>query len=313
VFKEQEESMRRTLFLGVMLAAGLTHLSAAGSGELSPAVLQEQFQYDDIREIVVGSRYFGVDIAGEDRSGVAGEIFATEEDRVVHRNQGGRLLVEVQPRRNISFQMGTSPRLVLRIPREAAVRVESGSGSVRVVAVSHSQGVVVESGSGAVAVADIDGPTDVDTGSGSVDVRNVRGRVTISTASGSIQAAGIDGDLRTDTASGSQRLVRIDGDVEATSASGGVQLNETEGRVRVETASGSQQGEELVLTGDSSFRSSSGSIRMDFVNPLDELRIDATAGSGTIRVGSNRGDRLVVGDGPIVVTGKTSSGGQEYR
>lgn len=305
--------MRRVLLLSLALTAGLAYVWAGGSGEFSPAVLQEQFQYDEIREVVVRSRYFSVDLAGESRSGVAGEIHATEEDRVVHRARGGRLLVEVQPRQDLSFQMGSSPRLVLRIPREAAVTVESGSGSVRVVAVSHSRGVQVESGSGSVEVADVDGPVDLTTGSGSIEVRGVRGDLTLSTASGSIQATDIDGDLETDSASGSQRLIDVDGDIEATSASGSVELYGTEGRLRIETSSGSQEGEEIFLTGNSSFRASSGSIRMELVNPMEELRIDATAGSGTIRVGSTRGDRVVIGDGPIRVTGNTGSGSQEYR
>jgi DUF4097 and DUF4098 domain-containing protein YvlB len=96
-------------------------------------------------------------------------------------------------------------------------------------------------------------------------------------------------------------------------ASGAVTLEECRGIITVETASGSITGERVQLTADASFRTASGSIRVDVANTMDDLRYDLSTASGRLRVGDiTGGNRLAGGSGRFLIEGRSASGSQEF-
>ncbi len=136
-------------------------------------------------------------------------------------------------------------------PRAVALNLRSGSGDVEVDNVGRF--LKGETGSGSIRAHGIAGPADLHTGSGDVELQQAGpGEVKASTGSGSIRINGLAGALTARTGSG---------DIEANGA----------------------------LMGPSHLQSGSGSIRAH-VNHDSHLSVDATTGSGTIRIAGNSSD-----------------------
>jgi hypothetical protein len=82
----------------------------------------------------------------------------------------------------------------------------------------------------------------------------------------------------------------------------------------LQASSGKIHGEQITLTGNSSFRTSSGSIDYDFTNDIDELKFELESSSGQIVAGGTSAKGTVItGNGDILVKGKSSSGRQSYE
>jgi hypothetical protein len=68
-----------------------------------------------------------------------------------------------------------------------------------------------------------------------------------------------------------------------------------------------------MLTDNSRFKASSGSVIIGLLNEENDLSFDLDAGSGGLyALGSNADDRLILKKGPILITGVTTSGNQRY-
>jgi hypothetical protein len=116
------------------------------------------------------------------------------------------------------------------------------------------------------------------------------------------------------SSSGSQTYEEIDGNIRAKSSSGRITINKQTGALEIRATSGRLEGQEVKLTGNSSFQTSSGRISFEFENDFDDFSFDLQSSSGVLRVGESRGkEMLILGNGPIKITGKSSSGSQEYR
>jgi hypothetical protein len=86
-----------------------------------------------------------------------------------------------------------------------------------------------------------------------------------------------------------------------------------QGTLDLDTSTGSQEGRDIVLTGDSSFESSTGSITMDFAGSLEQLEFDLRSTTGSLRVGREASQRqLYLGGTGFTIRGKSSTGSQEY-
>jgi len=137
----------------------------------------------------------------------------------------------------------------------------------------------------------------------------------ISSVSGSIRADGLTADrFAFSSTSGRIELRAIEGAVDASSVSGRITLDSVKGRFAAKTVSGAIRGVALEPTANASFNSVSGSIDVSFATPLEDLRFDLSSVSGSItadRVRAARGLRM--GEGDVVVIGRTISGSQVYR
>ena len=136
-------------------------------------------------------------------------------------------------------------------PKGLALNLHTGSGDVEIDNVGRY--LKSETGSGAIRAHGIAGPSDLRTGSGDIELQQLApGEVHASTGSGSIRISGINGALTARTGSG---------DIEANGT----------------------------LTGPSHLQSGSGSIRAH-IGKESHLSVDATTGSGSIRIAGNSSD-----------------------
>jgi len=136
-------------------------------------------------------------------------------------------------------------------PRGLALNLRSGSGDIEVDNVGRF--LKGETGSGSVRAHGIAGPADLHTGSGDIELQQQgSGEVHASTGSGSIRINGLNGSLTARTGSG---------DIEANGT----------------------------LSGPSHLQSGSGSIRAHVAHD-SHLSVDATTGSGSIRIAGNSSD-----------------------
>ena len=136
-------------------------------------------------------------------------------------------------------------------PRGVALDLRSGSGDVQIDNVGRS--LKGETGSGAIRAHGISGASDLHTGSGDIELQE--------------QAAG---EVKASTGSGSIRIQGLNGALTARTGSGDIEANGT-------------------LSGPSHLQSGSGSIRAHVAHD-SHLNVDATTGSGSIRIAGNSSD-----------------------
>jgi hypothetical protein len=147
------------------------------------------------------------------------------------------------------------------------------------------------------------------TGSGDVQVDNVGRFLKCETGSGSVRAHGITG-------SGDVELQQAGpGEVHASTGSGSIRINGLNGPLTARTGSGDIEANGN-LTGPSHLQSGSGSIRAHLAHD-SHLTVDATTGSGTIRIAGNSSDHhhlsAPINGGGAEVEAHTGSGDIEFN
>jgi len=144
-------------------------------------------------------------------------------------------------------------------PKSVALNLHTGSGDVEVDNLGRS--LKAETGSGSVRAHQIAGPAEMHTGSGDIELQ---------------QSAA--GEVKAQTGSGSIRINGLDGALTARTGSGDIEANGT-------------------LVGPSRLQTGSGSIRAH-IGKDAKFTVDASSGSGTIRVAGLTGARHRL-SGPI--------------
>jgi len=150
--------------------------------------------------------------------------------------------------------------------------------------------VSVESFNGSVAVNNVAGSVDVETVNGPINVANTRGFLSLETVNGSINAKDVHGNVEAETVNGSIRLVQVAGErLELGTVNGSLEVESVARTVEVESVSGSTElnldrVERLVASsvagglkgalhlerqGDLQVESVSGRVRLTLIEPLD--------------------------------------------
>lgn len=169
------------------------------------------------------------------------------------------------------------------------------------------------SSSGSQYISNVERGVDTKASSGSIELLKVKGNVNVTASSGTLRILEIEGDVHAKASSGSIHINKVNGNVNCVSSSGSIRLNTVQGALTLKSSSGSQGGSNITLTDNSSFHSSSGSIRMSLSNDMSELSFNLNASSGSLRAKGSSGHKsLKVGSGSIKVKGVSSSGSQSY-
>ena len=200
-----------------------------------------------------------------------GEVTITESQT------GDRVDIQVQlPKNHGGWSMGhRSVRLVLRVPKQANLDVQTGDGSVDVQPVS--------------------GRVSVSTGDGSITADGLQGEVRLHTGDGSIKATGLGGRLQADTGDGHMNVRGRFDVLDLRSGDGGIDA-EAEPGSKVETAW--------------SLHSGDGGITLRVPEGLG-ADLDAHTGDGSITLDK---PITVTGTvSPTTVRGKLGAGGQPLR
>lgn len=130
---------------------------------------------------------------------------------------------------------------------------------------------------------------DLRSGSGDVQIDNVGRYLKGQTGSGSIRAHGIAGAAELHTGSGDIELQeQAAGEVKASTGSGSIRIQGLNGPLTARTGSGDIEATGM-LSGPSHLQSGSGSIRAHVAHD-SHLNVDATTGSGSIRIAGNSSD-----------------------
>ncbi len=288
--------------------------SASASGvHFKGELYSSNHYYLNIHESVSGSTLkIWVDTPKGDPGNTKGQLTFTVPSRVKLdvENTIGNVLVQ-----NMS---GTAHKIVTTLGKTTVTNVNAGLN--------------IQSVSGGVTINELRGNLDLTTRLGEHVIKNVTGDVNITNANGNIGINGVKGNVVAKTTRGRQGIQHITGmvdveseegdltlngitgNVNATSKSGDIVINQVTGVLKLNTVIGHQNGKGNRLTGDSSFTSSSGNINLQFLNTKEQLSFYLTTTSGKLNAKGRIGRRnLVVDNGGIRVTGKTSAGSQTYN
>lgn len=193
-----------------------------------------------------------------------------------------------------------------------ALKINTTSGNINGNAIGGS--VYAHSVSGHVSMQDVQGGCHLSSISGNVKVSAAFEGVELNTTSGNISLSDVVGPADVKTASGEIAVTRLKGNAVATSSSGSLRVEEVVGTLDLTTISGTIKGQQVMLTGPSKFRNGSGNIDILFSNDAETLSFDLKTVSGRLEVqGMITEKQLVKGEGPLRVTGSTTSGNQSYR
>lgn len=288
--------------------------------EAQAVTVEETFEYTGIRELQVDGMFFEVQVSGYAGNAVEGKIIIPQRlvkgnyVEVVHSKKGSVLDVQVKKNKVVIPPVSEKAIIEIRIPRDIRVNLKTSSGGIGIEKIETDE-IRLKCSSGKIRAKDlIAASISTKTSSGAIDINNCKGRLNIRSSSGRISVRNVTGDISADSSSGRQLYEGIVGNIIAESSSGSITINDQTGTLDLKATSGRLEGSNVLLEGDSSFSTSSGRISFDFKNDPDDFSFDLNSSSGILNVGQSRAKgKLMIGNGKIKITGKSSSGAQSYK
>jgi hypothetical protein len=229
---------------------------------------------------------------------------------IIYREDGGRIKVWIERPNNIWRNI--EGLLHFDVPENVIVIVDNSSGNIEAEDLK-SREITLEASSGNIIARNMKGVLSLRCSSGNITLSDQNGNATLRASSGNLKIDEVSGDLEAHASSGNITIYEVIGNVEADCSSGNIKLGDIEGRLNVGSSSGNIRGEDILLTGDSRFKASSGNVTIGLLNSEDDLSFDLDSGSGNLyAAGSTADDRLILRKGSINITGITTSGSQRY-
>lgn len=211
--------------------------------------------------------------------------------------------------------------------------LKSTSGNINLSQITGN--VHSKSGIGNISINEIKGDVWLSTTLGSIVLKNLRGNADLHSSFGNQKLDSISGNVISDCASGnftihklygnatikssfgSQNFESIEGDIVSYSGSGNILISDSKGKLTLGADFGSINGKNIRLTGNSEFKTSSGNIRLKILNPLKELKFNLQALSGSLylqkeNIKQKSEEKLILGEGSILIKGISTEGNQEY-
>ena len=305
--------------------------------EAQADTVEETFDYSGVEELQVDGMFFTVEVSGyagdrvEGRIAIPENLYEGDYVEVVHSQSGGVLKVEVQKKKATVPPVSGKAIISIRAPRDITINVVTSSGNIavdgfetdtirlksssgKIKAVDLSARIDIMSSSGSQDIQQCKGRMNIKSSSGKISVRDVAGNISVESSSGSQKHEEVNGNIKAKSSSGRQSYEAITGDIAAVASSGSITIYEQTGSLDLRATSGRLEGRDIMLNSDSSFKTSSGKISFAFENDFDDFSFNLESSSGVLRVWQSRvKGTLMLGDGPIKITGKSSSGSQEYR
>jgi len=308
--------MNKKTLLFIFIYIGLWQFFLSGIAAAS----QENLTFTAIDRLVVEGSFFSVEVAGYSGRSVEAQIIIPDPIvergvRVLHRQTNAelRFWVEKDLLSGINLRPWESPKMIFNVPHEFEVNINNSSGKIMVEGLTSRQ-MKLQTSSGAIELKEISADLELSSSSGKIRIERCNGDKHLRASSGQITVLKSGGDIKAKTSSGRQTYEGIRGDISTVSSSGAINIRDQEGGLNLESSSAKQEGRDIRITEDSSFRTTSGKIDFDFINNMDEFTFDLRSSSGRIEVGSTSArERVVTGDGKILIKGKSTSGGQTYR
>lgn len=298
--------MQKLLMAPAMLFIAATLFGFGGQETDSAASFQ------DVRALKIDALVFDVEIEGTRSQHVALQVENRPDHYTVyHEQRGGELEIWIEKRFSL-FRGVNNARLILQVPRDVLLHVETATGAITVDRMSGER-LVVDSSTGSVSLSEIAGAIHVETNTGPVMLDDCSGEFDIRTGTGSIELRRTTGDMTVRSSTGSQMYVEAIGDLRGASTTGGIRLEGIQGALRLETTTGAITGRRVALTGDSRFTSNTGRIELDLTNDVGDLEFDLSSSTGRLHAGGEEGQRqLFLAGSGFRIEGRTSTGSQRY-
>jgi DUF4097 and DUF4098 domain-containing protein YvlB len=293
------------LFLSGILVTALA--VAGGSRE------DGDFSYSGITTLEIEGATFDVEIDAIRGRAVSMSIERYPDNfTVYHSVTGDTVRVWVESRFSL-FRSSHDGLLVFTVPADTEIRVDNSTGDIDARDLS-SDRLSFETTTGEISLRGITGNLEIDTTTGEVTLEDYRGRLDVQTTTGDVEVSDSEGPMSIRTTTGRQELTNVRGDLTLRSTTGRIRLEDVEGQLEIRTTTGSQEGDGVMLTADSTFEASTGSIEIDLENDIAALEFDLESTTGSLRVGNEDSQRqLFLGSTGIRVEGRTSTGSQVYR
>jgi hypothetical protein len=236
--------------------------------------------------------------------------------RIVSVRVGNTLKISVEGEKGLKngWNQRLEGELIFSVPPGINCLVDNSSGSVEVRGLNGGN-IDISASSGSIDVFSVRSTQDVlvRASSGSLKINGVEGNLKTRTSSGSQDIDNIKGNVVADASSGAINMTEIGGSVSAGTTSGSISLDNVKGRLDLKASSGAITGNNIQLTANSNFNTTSGSINLRLNNAMSDLSFDLSATSGGLKAGENQGNkRLVINQGGIKIIGTSNSGSQTY-
>ncbi len=286
----------------------------------SSCVLQSQKIVDEVNQSFTGVEK--LDVKGSfctievishegDQVDFKGELKAVgkaEKYKIVHQKDGSTLKVRIEtPRMNIGMISGS---LIFKVPGNINLDIDNSSGRVMVSGVNSNE-FLVEASSGSLEIENIKADAKVSTSSGRIRLNGLDGNLYIESSSGSQKIENVNGNVKAEASSGRILMENINGDITAGTSSGSIHLDNISGAITAKASSGSIKGNQVLLKGNSYFKTSSGAIKIDLENQINDINFTLSASSGSLHVGDSKYDDNYESTGGTIDLKATSNSGSQ--
>jgi DUF4097 and DUF4098 domain-containing protein YvlB len=175
---------------------------------------------------------------------------------------------------------------IIEIPENVNISCNTASGNIE--ASDHTGKCKFNTASGNVTASKIMNTLSISTASGEVKLENAKNKIEIKTASGDVSVKDADADTKISTASGDIKLGTVKGKTSFHTASGDIKIDKIEGGTHSTTASGDIRISDASLSGESSFKTVSGEIRLKLSKSLsDDLSLGTVSGNVLLEFNGN--------------------------
>ncbi len=336
-----------TLQFCLMAGMGIFNLNA----QQMKVVFEGNETFSNVTRVEVKGLFCKVALLPSEQDGVTiqSKIEAMQDEnayKINCTNESGVLTVGVQvPGDGYASHAG---EITIVMPLSLPISIDNTSGYVdlsnlkqaNVTAVTtsgkitakDSQGnIAMQTKSGNITVSNLQGEIKTSSSSGSQFINNLEGTITLDSPDGNITADNIKGTLNISTIAGTQTLTNIVGDIYQKSSSGAVKISNSTGNITTQSMNGSVNlfdvtgllnitttkgviaGSQVKLTGSSNFTTTEGRIKIKLLNKKEELTFALRSENApVIAMGSSKMKKLNTGKGPIIITGTSRTGGQNY-
>ena len=265
--------MRTWSLRGAVSAVSLAAMAATLAGcDITVGAAQfstkeeKKFAVTGIPQVELSTFDGSIEVRGWDKPEVLVEIekrgsnqAAVDKIQVKAVQTGNTITIDipkVASSTHIMFGQSPSASLVVSVPMQSVLKLESGDGSVVIKRVNGK--ISIRTGDGSVHVTEAKGDLFVHTGDGSIDVAELDGHADVETRDGSITIEGILRSVRADSGDGSINLTArkgsaMDADWVATTGDGSIDVRvpdgfgaeidakSSDGRVRIDKLPGSAE------------------------------------------------------------------------
>ncbi len=269
-----------------------------------------EFEADNVNSVTIKGSFCDVIVQSGSKVYFNGVIEGSgdEDDYEITSDLRGSDLYISVDKSSRSWDRISRAELKLTIPSGVEVSVDNSSGDI-IVNDLDGRNFEFETSSGDIEISGAKGELEIESTSGDIEVENVVGPIYSESTSGSQEFNDIEGNLEARSTSGEIEIENLDGDVVAKSTSGDVDVVRIKGRINLKTTSGDIEGYDIEITDDAELRASSGDIKLEVTNNMEELSFDLQTSSGDLRAGGRSGDKsLYIKRGGYWVVGVTSSG-----